>query len=203
MRKRSWLSLAVAAPILVASGCVPTMMAPTVTATPGPGKLPADLASDQTACTAQANQQMAPAVQAANNQVTGTALQNILTGSGDNAVTVNAQAKATLQRQYNAAYSACMYAKGENVPPDYMQPVAAAEPEAEPAPVTHHKRYAHKKPTTNATSTANANFVEPAPTASSGGGSFVEPAPAPAAAPASAGGSSGSGGFAVPAPVTH
>ena len=81
-----WARLAATAQIVVLAACVPTVMTPTVTATPGPGKLPADLASDHIACTAQASQQMAPAVQAANNQVTGIALQNVLTGTGDNAV---------------------------------------------------------------------------------------------------------------------
>jgi hypothetical protein len=202
MQTYKWGIGAVTMQIMVLAGCVPAVMAPTVTATPGPGKLPADLASDHAACLAQTNQQMATAVQAANNQVTATALQNVLTGTGANAVTVNAQATTTVQQQYDTAYSACMYAKGDNVPPYYMQPVVAAEP---PPPV-HQKRYAHKKP---AATPAGASFVEPAPTASTaagatgGSGSFVEPtpastAPAPSTAPAAAG-----GGFAEPPPVSH
>jgi hypothetical protein len=192
MEMLKWLSVTAVAQIMVMflGGCVPAVMAPTVTATAGPGKLPADLAADHTACVAQTNQQMAPVVQAANNQVAGTALQNVLTGTGDNAVAVNTQATATLQQQYDAAYSACMYAKGDNVPPNYMQPTYYAEP-AEPV---HHKRYVHKKP---AATPASATFVEPAP-ATAGGGSFVEPAPAAAAAPAGANGS-----FAVPPPASH
>ena len=72
-----WARLATTVELVVLIGCVPAVMSPTVVATPGPGKLPADLASDHIACAAQANQQTAPAVQAANNQVTGTALQNL------------------------------------------------------------------------------------------------------------------------------
>ena len=190
-------------PLVVLTGCVPAVMTPTVIATPGPGKLPADLASDHIACTAQANQQMAPAVQAANNQVTGTALQNVLTGTGDNAVDVNTQATATLQQQYDTAYSACMYAKGDNVPPYYMQPTYYAEP-TETTP-THHakRRVAHKpsspKPTTTASSSGQASgsgFVVPAPTTTPASGSgFVQPTPVQ---PASA-----NSGFAVPPPATH
>jgi hypothetical protein len=199
MKKRNWLSVAAAAQIAVLAGCVPAVMAPTVTATPGPGKLPADLASDNVACVAQTNQQMAATIQAANNQVAGTALQNVLTGTGNNAVAVNAQATNTVQQQYDAAYSTCMYAKGDNVPPYYMQPVAAAEP-TEP---THHakKRVAHKPSTPTGSGSGQASssgFVVPAPTASPAAGSgFVEPAPTASAAPAAG------GGFAVPPPAPH
>jgi len=157
-------------------------MAPTVTATPGPGKLPAAFAADQTACAAQTTRQMSAAVQAANNQVTGAALQNLLTGTGDNAVTVNAQATSALQQQYDNTYSACMYAMGDNVPPYYMQPVYPTPTEysegtTAPRP---RKRVAHKAtaPTAQAAQAGNSSFVVPAPSATpSGGGSgFVEPA---------------------------
>ncbi|HUC71697.1 MAG TPA: hypothetical protein VMS01_10935 [Stellaceae bacterium] len=203
---RSWVLLAAfgaaTAPLVILTGCVPAVMTPTVVATPGPGKLPADLASDHTACAVQANQQMAPAVQAANNQVTGTALQNVFTGTGDNAVAVNTQATSALQQQYDTAYSACMYARGDNVPPYYMQPTYYAEP-AEPTSSHHGKRrVAHKAasptPTTTAASNsgpaAGSGFVVPAPTPASGSG-FVQPAPVQ---PASA-----NSGFAVPPPATH
>ena len=203
MNLRKWARLAATVELVVLAGCVPSVMTPTVTATPGPGKLPADLASDHIACTAQANQQMAPAVQAANNQVTGTALQNLLTGTGDNAVAVNTQATATLQQQYDAAYSACMYAKGDNVPPYYMQPTNYAEP-TETTPTRHVKRRVAQKPSSPApTPTASSSgeasgsgFVVPAATSAPASGSgFVEPAPVQ---PASA-----SGGFAVPPPASR
>jgi hypothetical protein len=198
MKQRRWISAA-GIQIVVLAGCVPAVMAPSVVATPGPGKSPADLASDHVACLTQSNQQMAPAVQAANNQVAGTALQNAFTGTGANAVDINTQATATLQQQYDAAYSACMYAKGDNVPPYYMQPTYYAEP-AEPTP-THHarRRVAHKPaspaPTATASGSAQASgsgFVVPAPAAApASGSSFVEPTPAAAS------------GFAVPPPASH
>ena len=193
--------LAAAAQIAILAGCVPSVMGPTVTATPGPGKAPADFATDRSACGALANQQMAPVIQAANNQVAGTALQNLLTGTGENAAAVNTQATATLQQQYDAAYSACMYAKGDNVPPYYMQPTYYAEP----TPAQHTKRrVAHKPssptptPTATASTSAQASgsgFVVPTPTSAPASGSgFVEPA---AVHPASA------SGFAVPPPASH
>lgn len=196
MNRRKRARLAATAQIIVLAGCVPTAMGPTVTATPGPGKAPAAFAADQSACGVLVNQQMAPMVQAANNQVAGTALQNVLTGTGDNAVTVNTQATATLQQQYDATYSACMYAKGDNVPPYYMQPTYYAEP-TETTPTYHVKRrVAHQpsSPTPTASTSAQASgsgFVVPAPiSAPASGSGFVEPAPVQ---PASA-----SGGFAVP-----
>ncbi len=205
---RHWILLAAlgatTVPLAALAGCVPAVTAPTVTATPGPGKLPADFAADNTACAAQTNQQTAPAVQAANNQVTGTALQNVFTGTGANAVDVNTQATATLQQQYDTAYSACMYGKGDNVPPYYMQPTYYAEP-TEPTSSHHAKRrVAHRaappKPTTTPASNSGpvpgSGFVVPAPTTTPASGSgFVQPTPVQ---PASANSS-----FAVPPPATH
>ena len=202
---RHWILLAAlgatTVPLAALTGCVPAVMAPTVVATPGPGKLPADLASDHIACAAQANQQTAPAVQAANNQVTGTALQNLFTGTGANAVDVNTQATATLQQQYDTAYSACMYAKGDNVPPYYMQPTYYAEP-TETTPTHHAKRRVAHKPSSQAAAASGSGqasgsgFVVPAPTSAPASASgFVQPAPVQ---PASA-----NSGFAVPPPAAH
>jgi hypothetical protein len=199
-------SLVTVTQLLLLAGCVPAVMAPTVTATPGPGKLPADLASDHIACAAQANQQTAPAVQAANNQVTGTALQNLLTGTGANAVDVNTQATATLQQQYDTAYSACMYARGDNVPPYYMQPAYYAEP-TEPTSSHHVKRRVAHKPSSQAAvasgsgQASGSGFVVPAPTSAPASGSgFVQPAPVQ---PAPAQPASANSGFAVPPPAAH
>lgn len=183
MKRRTWTGLAAAAQIVALAACVPTAMAPTVSATPGPEKLPADFAGDHAACMAQANQQMAPAVQAANNQVAGTALQNLLTGTGNDAVALNAQATSQLQQQYDNTYSACMYARGDNVPPYYMQPVYYAEP----APASTHraKRRVVQKHSPPPAATASAPAAAPAP-------GFVVPSPtAPAASP----------GFVTPAPT--
>ena len=197
MNRSKWPAAAIA--VIALAGCVPAVMAPTVTATPGPGKLPADFAADNTACAAQTNQQMAPVVQAANNQV----LQNALSQGGLDPMTGSAQATTAVQQQYDTAYSACMYGKGDNVPPYYMQPTYYAEP-TEPTS-THHvkRRVAHKQssptPTATASSSGQASgsgFVVPAPTSAPVSGSgFAEPAPVQ---PASA-----SGGFAVPPPASH
>ncbi len=227
MRRRLWVAAAVQ--LIVLAGCVPQTMAPTVVVTPGPSKSSADFATDLTGCSAQANQQMAPAVQAANNQIVGNALLGAAFGSSTSAaagasnnaagatgaatgVAAGAAAaqtaQVTLRQQFNVAYSQCMYAKGDIVPG--MTPTAAEEP----APVTHAKHYAHKKPPATASSSASststgtsATFVEPAP-AATGGGGFVQPQPAAAAGgggfvqpqPAAAGGSSG---FALPPPASH
>jgi hypothetical protein len=186
-RRRLWV---VAAQIAVLAGCVPATLAPTVVVTPGPGKSAADFAADQTGCSALANQQMTPAIQAANNQLVG----NALLGVTPNQTAQSAQsAQVTLQHQYDVAYSQCMYTKGDIVPG--MTPVAA---EPEPAPVTHRaKRYAKKKPTQQPTGSASAQPA-PAAAATQSGSSFVEPAPAAPVTPAST-----SGGFAVPPPASH
>lgn len=118
-------------------GCVPTVTAPTVAVTPGPGKSPSDFAVDNSACAAQANQQIAEARTAANGQIAGTALLNAALGASNSAaagatksaVAANAAAgavtaaiaseqaaQATLQRQFDIAYSECVYAKGDIVP---------------------------------------------------------------------------------------
>jgi hypothetical protein len=192
------MSVAAVSQIVVLAGCVPAVMAPSVVATPGPYRSPTDFAADHAACAAQANQQLAPAVAAANNQVAGTAMLNMMTGTGANAVDVNTQATATLQQQYDADYGACMYAKGDNVPGYYQQPIYYAEPT--PTEPTR-KRVAHRRSPKKAASTvspgqaANSGFVVPTPTAASAGGSgFVEPAPAATSA-------AGAGaGFVQPAP---
>jgi hypothetical protein len=189
MGKRRNLWIGAGVQLMVLSGCAPTTMAPTVTAIPGPEKSAADFAADQTGCASQANQQVAPAIQAANNQ--------IITSFGGS---TSQTAQTTLQQQYNQAFSDCMYAKGDAVPG--WTPVAA-----EPTPVRHAKRYAKKKPAATPTT---ASFVEPAPAAgassgqpapaapAAGGGGFVLPAAAASAAPAAS-----NGGFAVPPPASH
>jgi len=219
MKMSRWVSVAATVQIAVLAGCVPAVMAPTVVATPGPGKTLTAFAADHGACAALADQQIAVAKNAANNQIVGTALLNAVVGGGSSAAAgasngevaansvasgvtagaANAQAaEATLQQQYDVAYSACMYAKGDNVPGYYAQPVYYAEPTP-----THRtrRRVAHKPSSRKTASTpdpgqaAGSGFVVPAPTAASGGGSgFVEPAPA--ATPAAASGS----GFVQPAP---
>jgi hypothetical protein len=179
MRKLSGLSVLAMAQISALAGCVPTTLAPTVVVTPGPGKSAADFTADQAGCAAQANQQIAPAIQAANSQIVG----NTLLGVTPDVTAQSAQStQATLQQQYNVSYSACMHAKGDIVPG--YAPVVA-----EPGT----KRVAKKKPTQQPAGSAS---VEPASAASAtqSGSGFVEPAPAASATPAGA-----SGGFVVPA----
>jgi hypothetical protein len=204
MNMRKWPLAAVATMAL--AGCVPAMMAPTVTATPGPGKLPADFTADDTACRAQVSQQMAPVVQAANNQVANAALQNALTGTGMDPVTASSQATSAVQQQYDNTYSACMYTRGDNVPPYYMQPTSYAGSSEPTEPTsTHHvkKRVAHKPsspaPTTTASNSGQASasgFVVPAPSSA-----FASGSGSGAAAPVQP--VSASSGFAVPPPASH
>lgn len=212
MKRRTWISAA-SAPIMILAGCVPAVMAPSVVATPGPGKSPADYAADHSACAALADQQLAPAKNAANNQIFGTALLGAALGGGGTAaaggsngdVAANAAgnglsagaataqtAQATLQRQYDFDYAQCMYAKG-NIVPGFAPPVVA-EPVEPLEPVRHRVRHARKKPTETQ---AAAGSVQPAP-AHAAGAAFVEPAPAQAS-----GGSGGSGGFVEPPPAMH
>jgi hypothetical protein len=199
MQWRKWTRLAATVQIAVLAGCVPAVMAPTVTATPGPGKLPADFAADNTACATQANQQMAPVVQAANNQV----LQNALSQGGQDPLTGSAQASQAVQQQYDNAYSACMYGKGDNVPPYYMQPAYYAEPTEEPTYRTKKRVVRKHTPPPAATASAslpNSGFVVPAASSATAGGSgFVTPAPTVTASGSAAAPSSTS--FAVPPPA--
>jgi hypothetical protein len=133
-KTRKWMSIAAAAQII---GCVPTVTAPTVVVTPGPGKSPSDFAADNSACTVQGNQQIAAAKNAANNQIAGTALLSAAVNAGNSAgtgakksvVAANAAegaviaaiasegaAQARLQRQFDVAYSECISAKGDIIP---------------------------------------------------------------------------------------
>lgn len=210
MGRRKW-SVAVAKLVLLA-GCVPAVMAPTVVATPGAGKAPADFAADHNTCAVLADQQIAPAKTAANNQIVGSVLLNAALGSGGAAaaggsngdVAANAvanglgagaataqSAQATLQRQYDFDYAQCMYAKGNNVP-GFLPVVTAPEPEATPAAAQYKvRRYAHKKPAPE--KPADVVAAQPASAPSAGG--FVVPAPAQT--------TSASNSFAVPPPATH
>jgi hypothetical protein len=184
--KRSVWMIAGGLQVLALAGCVPAVMGTTVVARPGYGKSAADFASDHSLCTTQANQQIAAARNAANGQILGAAL------GGADLGTTSATATATtasLQQQLDAAYSACMYARGENVP-GYA---VASEPVPDYAP---HRTY-HRTTPASAPASASSSSATPASSSGSGGG-FVEPPPsAPAATPAS------SGGFAEPPPSQH
>jgi hypothetical protein len=210
MKRRSWASAA-AAQIIMLGGCVPAVMAPTVVATPGFGKSPAEFATDQSVCATLADQQLGAAKNAANNQIFGAALLSAALGGGGTAATggsngevaanaagnalaagaATAQtAQATLQRQDDFNYSQCMYAKGDIVP-GFAPPPLIAEPEEPVASVPRRVRHARKKPSENQ---ASAGSVQPAP-AQASGAAFVEPPPAQRAA--------ASGGFVEPPPAPH
>jgi hypothetical protein len=128
-------------------------------------------------------------------------------------VTASSQATAAVQQQYDTAYAACMYAKGDNVPPYYMQPTSytgSNEP-TEPTSTHHKKRVAHKPASPGPTATAsNSGQASASNSGQASASGFV--VPAPSSAPASGSGSvaaapvqpaSASGGFAVPPPASH
>ncbi len=147
---RNWFFLAAlgatTVPLVALTGCVPAVMAPTVSRDTRAGKAACRLRRRSDRVRRHKPISKWPRrYRQPTTRLTGTALQNVLTGTGDNAVAVNTQATATLQQQYDTAYSACMYAKGDNVPPYYMQPTYYAEP-TETTPTHHGKRRVAQKP---------------------------------------------------------
>jgi len=142
--------------LLLLDGCVTQPLGPTVQVMPAPGK-PFDLfQQDQAVCTQYADQQTAGGAQQANNQqvltgVVGTVLgaglgaaigggQGAAIGAGAGAIGGTAvgagpaqYAQMSLQQRYDAAYSQCMYAHGDQVP-GYYAPAAAPPPEYAPPP---------------------------------------------------------------------
>ena len=148
--------LAAAALLWLLAGCAPAVMGPTVIASPGPGKTPANFASDHAACSAAANQQIAPMKMSANNQV----VASVLTSDVATAAATAQSTTALLQQQFDIAYSGCMYAAGETVP-GY---VVADDPVSD----LPRRRRPVRKP-------ASAGFVEPAPSAQPVGAGFSEP----------------------------
>jgi hypothetical protein len=130
--------------LLLLDGCVQQPLGPTVQVMPAPGK-PFDVfQQDQAECKGYADQQTAGGAQQANNQqvltgVVGTVLgaglgaavgggRGAAIGAGAGAVGGTAvgsgpaqYAQMSLQQRYDAAYSQCMYAHGDQVP-GYMPP---------------------------------------------------------------------------------
>ncbi len=125
--------------LLLLEGCVQQPLGPTVQVMPAPGK-PFDVfQQDQAVCKQYADQQTAGGAQQANNQAilttgVGTVLgaglgaaigggRGAAIGAGAGAVTGTAYgaapaqyAQMSLQQRYDAAYSQCMYAHGDQVP---------------------------------------------------------------------------------------
>jgi len=148
------------AALLLLDGCVSQPLGPTVQVMPAPGK-PFDVfQQDQAECKQYADQQTAGGAQQANNQqvltgVVGTVLgaglgaavgggRGAAIGAGAGAIGGTAYgagpaqyAQMSLQQRYDAAYSQCMYAHGNQVPgyyppgpppPGYAPPVGYPPP---------------------------------------------------------------------------
>jgi hypothetical protein len=181
--KRGGLVMAMTVPGFLLAGCVPTTMVPTIMARPGPGKTPVDFSYDNSACSAQANQQVAVARNAANGQIVGAYLTTDLETT---AATASAST-ASIQQQFDTAYSACMYARGETVPGYAMEMAPVPNPT---------RRYTSRPKSTSApaSTSSGSGFVEPPPSSSASGGSgFTEPPPA----------ASANNGFSEPPPAQH
>ena len=139
----SRLTFSVATAALLA-GCAATPLGPTVQVMPGPGKTFDVFQSDNATCKGFAQQQVQGQADAANNRAVGTALLTTALGAGlgaaggalggdagggaalgaslgagsGTAIAAgnNANDQMGIQAQYDAAFSQCMYAKGEQVP---------------------------------------------------------------------------------------
>jgi hypothetical protein len=145
-RRHSRALLALAAGGLLA-GCAQTPMGPTVQVMPGPGKTFDAFQSDQASCKSYAVGQVQGQASAANNQAVGAAVVTTVLGAGLGAALGGGQGAATgaatgagvgtaigangssnaqmsIQAQYDAAFSQCMYSRGEQVPG--YAPIAAA-----------------------------------------------------------------------------
>jgi outer membrane lipoprotein SlyB len=125
--------------LLLLDGCVQQPLGPSVQVMPAPGK-PFDVfQQDQAQCKGYADQQTAGGAQQANNQQVLTGVAGTVLGAGLGAAigggrgaAIGAASGATagtlygaapaqyaqmsLQQQYDAAYSQCMYAHGDQVP---------------------------------------------------------------------------------------
>src|SRR5271155_1045283 len=138
MRVNARLGVAVVT-VIALTACAPTVMAPTVPVMPGANKPFDQFAADQQTCQAYANSQTAPLSAQANNQAVGTALLTTALGAGLGAAVGGGRGAAigaasgavvggaagaqgssfagmSIQEQYNAYYSQCMYARGNQVP---------------------------------------------------------------------------------------
>lgn len=98
------------AALAVLAGCVRAPTGPTVNVLPGPGKPFAVFQQDQAGCMNLAQAQVGGEQSALNQQQ----VANVLAGTaapGD-----ASYAQMTLQQRYDASYSQCMYARGNQVP---------------------------------------------------------------------------------------
>lgn len=140
------------------AGCATQPIGPTVQVMPTPGK-PFDMfAQEEAYCKNYAKDQIAGAVDQANNKAIGTAVlaaglgaavggaaaggTGAANGAAGGAVVgtaIGANGAAndqmTIQQRYDAAYSQCMYSKGNQVPGFGMQQPVVAPPPPPPEPV--------------------------------------------------------------------
>ena len=143
------------AAVLTLSACAGGPMGPTIPVMPAPNKPFAVFQQDQAVCQNFTAQQVAPQIQAANNQAVGGALLGTLLGAGLGAAlgggrgaaigaasgaaigtaggtSYSADANMTIQQQYNVAYQQCMYARGNQVP-GYQGGMSSAPPPPPPS----------------------------------------------------------------------
>jgi uncharacterized protein YcfJ len=126
------------------AGCVTQPMGPQVSVMPAPNKPFEVFQQDQGVCSQYAGQQVSGAANQANSNAFGTAVLGTILGAGLGAAigggpgaAIGAASGAVggtivgsgpsgyaqygIQQQYDAAYSQCMYAKGNQVPGYYSQ----------------------------------------------------------------------------------
>jgi peptidoglycan hydrolase-like protein with peptidoglycan-binding domain len=146
---KSWVAGLALATLL--SGCATQPIGPTVQVMPKPGKSFDVFAQEENTCKAYAQGQIAGAVDQTNRTAAGTMALGALLGAGVGAAAAGGQgaaagaaggaaigsvpaadnaaaAQATIQQRYDAAYSQCMYAKGNLVPGFMPPPMASAPP---------------------------------------------------------------------------
>jgi uncharacterized protein YcfJ len=140
---------------LMASACATPPMGPRVNVMPGPNKPFAVFQQDREACTQYAQQSVGGQAEQANNQAVGGAILGTVLGAGlgaavgggrgaavgaaggavaGTAIGANGSARSEygIQRQYDNAYSQCMYSRGNQVPGYQYQGSYGAPPPPPP-----------------------------------------------------------------------
>jgi uncharacterized protein YcfJ len=135
--------------LALVAGCATTPTSPTIAVMPAPDKPFQVFIQDETACRAYASQQVAGEAERANGRTAAGAIIGTAVGAGlgsaignGHGATVGAiyggtigtvagassgQGSGGIQRQYDIAYSQCMYAKGNQVP-GFASPSAGPPP---------------------------------------------------------------------------
>ncbi|HXP30101.1 MAG TPA: YMGG-like glycine zipper-containing protein [Stellaceae bacterium] len=156
MKKSTAVLLGGLASFALAS-CASTPMGPSVNVMPAPNKPFQAFQEDQAVCRQYAEQQVAGQAEAANNQAVGTAVIGTVLGAGLGAAIGGGQGAAigaasgaglgtaygasgssyanmTIQQRYDAAYSQCMYSRGNQVPGYYAPAPPPPPPGYAPPP---------------------------------------------------------------------